>query len=198
MVFNFIRYFKDSVLLAWEDSLNNALNWSGIIGIGVMGAYYQTTGKKMVLGDDWISIVTVGLESAAVAWVVIFIFRLVFVSPYKLWKEAREKIDQMTPFKTSKEIRIKLGAFLEEGGNIIDACFNESDPAPIAKAEAWDATVSSYLREALDESYVNRFGNSSGIPMTTCSLHLPDHRNIYGQLYTRLARLQEFIAEFRE
>lgn len=91
--------------------------------------------------------------------------------------------------------REKLAEFVKEGLDLRRRCANESEPAPAAEADEWAKRTEAFLRSSLDESYVARFRNSSGLPLTATSISSIPHRNVWGWVCDRLARLNEFLEE---
>jgi hypothetical protein len=92
-------------------------------------------------------------------------------------------------------IREALGSFMLTGRALQRQCGDESKLAPNKEADDWAADVEKYLRDTLGESYVARFRSHSGLPMTGNSIQSIPHRNLWGGLDTRLARLEQFIEE---
>ena len=74
---------------ALTGSFNSAANWGGILGVGVIGATLHYFGFAVAGTEDWRAIVALGLFYIAVAWVVIFFFRLVFVAPFVINREGQ-------------------------------------------------------------------------------------------------------------
>jgi len=97
---------------------------------------------------------------------------------------------------TRRAIRYKLAGFVNEGLQLSNRCANESEPAPVAEANQWAERTEAFLCTNLDESYVARFRNSSGLlPLTANSISSIPHKDLWGGLYLRLARLNEFLEE---
>jgi hypothetical protein len=97
-----------------------------------------------------------------------------------------------------REIRDKLGMFLEQGRVLAAKCQEENKPVPETEANAWAANTENYLRQVLGEGYVARFRNSAGLPLMVTSIQEPQHRNLWSGISIRNARLAEFIAELRD
>jgi hypothetical protein len=85
--------------------------------------------------------------------------------------------------------REQLGSFLLEA-QALTARANE-DPAPLAAHDDWVARVEYYLAEALDSSYVARFGNFQGMTFYISNPNSGLKKSLEG----RSRRLHEFIAE---
>ncbi|MEK7281221.1 MAG: hypothetical protein AAB037_02565, partial [Chloroflexota bacterium] len=100
--------------------------------------------------------------------------------------------------KRKRGIRERLGGFLEEGRLLAARCADESKAAPTAEAQEWAERAEEFLRKNLGEGYVARFRSAAGLPLTATSITKAEHRNLWSGIYTRNARLAEFIAELRD
>jgi hypothetical protein len=94
-------------------------------------------------------------------------------------------------------IRQDLGQFLEEGQQIEVKCANQKEDAPIQEAEEWAERVATYLAQELGEDYAISFYSSDGLPVGFSSISSLQHRKVSGFIGNRLARLNEFLREFR-
>jgi hypothetical protein len=94
-----------------------------------------------------------------------------------------------------KSISDHLGEYLIRGIEIQDKCGAEDKPAPTAEAEAWTSDVQTFLSKHLGLSYVARFHNSAGLPLSATSITSREHRNVSSYMRVRLARLNEFIQD---
>jgi hypothetical protein len=74
-------------------------------------------------------------------------------------------------------------------------CGNDSEPPPEQEAQSWADNVEAYFHKEMDDSYIARFRNGSGLPLTVNSIHSVPHRNLWAGLWIRTSRLQEFIKE---
>lgn len=96
--------------------------------------------------------------------------------------------------KRKKQIRQKLGDFLKEGQLISRKCYENNTEAPSKEADQWCEKVYSYLNDTLGSDYSERFQSHQGLSpgFTTLS---GEHAHVEAWLRTRLARLNEFLAE---
>jgi len=94
-----------------------------------------------------------------------------------------------------KQIRERLGQFLGRGRELQLQCGDESKPPPSKETEHWATETEAYLRKELGESYVARFRNDAGLPMTGNSIRSIPHRTLWAGIDSRLARLEQFIQE---
>ena len=94
-----------------------------------------------------------------------------------------------------QNIRVALGNFLEEGRGLMVRCGNVSEPPPEQEAQSWADNVEAYFHKEMDDSYIARFRDGSGLPLTVNSISSVPHRNLWGGIWIRTSRLQEFIKE---
>ena len=95
----------------------------------------------------------------------------------------------------NREIREKLGDYLERGREWLIQCSNEKAPPPEDNAEQWANDVEQFLASHLDNSYISRFRSSAGLPLTANSISSYQHRQLWAGIHVRLSRLTEFITE---
>jgi len=108
----------------------------------------------------------------------------------ELYKEMEHRFDSRR-----QATRVALGEFLEEGRKLAVQSSDELEPPPNDEAVDWANRVEAFFREDLDESYVARFRNHAGLPMGGTTLTSAPHRNLWSGIHTRLARLEQFLAE---
>ncbi len=93
------------------------------------------------------------------------------------------------------KVRVALGAFLEEGRTLMVQCANESVPPPEQEADAWARKVEAFFHTEMDDSYIARFRDGSGLPLTATSIQSAPHSRLWSGIWVRTSRLQEFIKE---
>jgi len=91
----FCFYFWSGLCRAWRGSVNSALNWAGIVGVGVVGAYLERRGSTMSDPHTWQGLVGWTLVYTAVAWVIILAIRLILVAPFQLYYEQKIRADKL-------------------------------------------------------------------------------------------------------
>ncbi|MGO8921922.1 MAG: hypothetical protein ACLQF4_03175 [Xanthobacteraceae bacterium] len=91
-------YISSCFIRALRRSLSSALSWAGTIGVGVVGGTYEYQGLTMVDPHGWQEVVKWGLTYTAVAWIIIFVVRLVFVAPFQLYVAAKTEA-ALSPFR---------------------------------------------------------------------------------------------------
>jgi HAMP domain-containing protein len=97
-----------------------------------------------------------------------------------------------------KEIRTNLAVFIDECQDLKVKCANEKEPVPEKEIEDLAKRLDSYIRKNLGEDYIPRMNSSAGLPMQANSISSMEHRNKWGQLNRWMARLDQFIADFRD
>jgi hypothetical protein len=90
-------------------------------------------------------------------------------------------------------VRNQLSEFIKQAESLLHR--QNEMPLPIKDHNDWTAAVEAYLRSTLDQSYVVRFGNFSGMTFFSDGSERATYRN---SLDGRVRRLNEFIQEFRE
>ena len=90
-----------------------------------------------------------------------------------------------------RKLRESLGQFLLEGSALMSRI--DSDPLPVADANAWNERVKVFLAKDLDASYVARFSNFSGMTFYGGG---SERSNLRNSLQGRTHRLHEFLKEF--
>lgn len=97
-----------------------------------------------------------------------------------------------------KEIRTKLGVFIEECRELMVKCANEKEPVPENEIEDLRTRLDSYIRTNLGDEYIPRINSSAGLPMQATSISSREHVNKWGLLRQWMVRLDQFIADFRD
>jgi hypothetical protein len=190
-VMGFLGYYAKVLRVAFTHSLDIAQSiiFAFLIIIGVAPYLLQGFGVTLDL-TRWATALT-GWQVATGVFGTIILIRLI-LAPYWIHKELHQQIE---PSGRKREIRIALANFMEEGQQLNRRCGEELLPAPEGDANTWAQRVEDFLSENLDASYVARFRDGSNLPMAATSIASIPHRNLWGGLRVRLARLQEFIRE---
>lgn len=116
----------------------------------------------------------------------------VLIACFLGWKEQDE---QLRLANDKRQIREKLGQVLAEGQKLIYACCNEKDAPPEEEVNDWSTRTIRILQADLGEAFATRFQNSAGIPQASCGISSEPHRNLWGRVRMRMARLDQFISE---
>ena len=131
----------------------------------------------------WISLAIIGLFVAQ------------FLAFHTVRKERDALHDQIEDKERKRTVQNGLGSRLERGRLLLQQCANEREEPPQRQADEWAADTEAFLTEHLGDPYVARFRSSAGLPMTANSIFSVPHRNLWGGIYIRLARLEQFLAE---
>jgi len=177
-----------------------------IIASGILGFLfqYQWLGRELVMSE--VMVWVTGTLGPAVAMGILFLLWNAVRAPAKLAaadanklakeKEVRQDLEaQLEQRQQRREIRESLGGFLTQGRQLRSRCANEQEPPPNAEGDEWAATVETFLRERLGESYIARFQSDAGLPLSATSISSIPHRMLWGRINTRMARLQQFLEE---
>ena len=89
-----------------------------------------------------------------------------------------------------RSLRASMGSYLQDCSALLNE--NQSGPPPTEKANQWIGQVSEFLAKDLDQSYVARFHNFSGITFFGDG---SERSNVRNALEGRAQRLQEFLQE---
>ncbi|WP_156433972.1 hypothetical protein [Bradyrhizobium retamae] len=79
-------YSGKCMRFAIAGAYKSSLNWGGILGAGVIGAFAELRGFSFLPGEGWQGIVASGLIYTAVAFLVIFLVRLV-IAPFVIHRD---------------------------------------------------------------------------------------------------------------
>jgi hypothetical protein len=90
-----ILYIRNLFYTSLIGSLNNALNWSGIIGFAIVGGYAKYQGQNMTLPDGVLQSIPFALEAAAITGLIIFLIRFFVLCPYKMYQQEKKRADRL-------------------------------------------------------------------------------------------------------
>jgi hypothetical protein len=134
---------------AFWGSLSSALNWAGIVGVGVVGAVGGYLGR-IINPQTWQQVVTWALVYTAATWVIFFFFRLVFVAPFQVFKDSegqRERLQQELEDRERRQRALNLLWDLRESGVQIRNEFPVNFPN-------WHRRVNEWRNQLLDAAGV--------------------------------------------
>jgi hypothetical protein len=97
------------------------------------------------------------------------------------------------PSARFREIREHLAEFVSEATSLLDR--QGENPLPVQEHNDWVGKVEAFLGNTLDQSYVVRFNNFSGM---TFYSNGSDSANFRNTIEGHIRRLNEFIQELRE
>jgi hypothetical protein len=129
---------------ALRGSLTSAFNWAGILGLGIVAAVYQYRGVTITDPHTWSEVTIWGLAYIAIAWVIIFIIRLIFVAPFQTFKETevqRLKLEKEIDDREIRQRTLNLIWDLREEGVKIRNEFPVNFPNWQRRAAEWRVQV---------------------------------------------------------
>lgn len=119
---------------------------------------------------------------------------------FSVWRRERQAVVALSARGEQREhrrkVRLVLAAFLSDGQELMQRCGDEKVPAPENDANEWAIKAEKFFSENMDDSFVARFRDSSGIPISATTIFSIPHRQLWSGIRVRVARLQEFIREF--
>jgi hypothetical protein len=89
-------------------------------------------------------------------------------------------------------IREWLGSFVAEGNNLKDQCRDVTKQVPLDQTYEWANRIEAFLSTQLGQSYVNRFKDSTGVPLASPPGLEGEHLNVWAYIYSRIFRLEQF------
>jgi hypothetical protein len=92
-------------------------------------------------------------------------------------------------------IREGVGRYIGLGQAIMEEFARNQMPMPIMDEVGWVSNVDDFLRTNLNNSYVNRFHDNSGLAPISANNADPQHNDQYAIMFHEIARLEEFSRE---
>jgi hypothetical protein len=146
---------------------------------------------------------------ALIALIAVIVTRLL-IAPYWVWQEehqARLTAESATEALQAKfddrehrkYIRRELGRILEKGRLLAEQAANKNQASPQEEANLWGQSAEKFFLDNMDESYVSRFRDESGLPIPQQPPEISDisRAHLWAGMRVRNARLQEFIKEYQ-
>ena len=100
---DFGRYCEKCLQIAWVGSFGWASNCATILGGAALWVLHPT----MSLPIDIAGTVSFGIYCFGLAWLVVFIFRILVLAPYQLYKRATLKSNDLQKQLDNKEAKQK-------------------------------------------------------------------------------------------
>jgi len=130
----------------------------------------------------------------------------VWYAAYRVWATERENVisahdksEQLEKILSEREqrraARAAFGVFLGQGTELMSKCCNEAVPPPREEVEDWANKITVFVLAQLDESYIARMNDGSGMPLGMCTLTSVEHRNVYSAIKRINFRMNQFIGE---
>ncbi len=149
------QYLLACFVIAFRGSVQSASNWAGVVGFGSVGIGLWYFGVKFP-APEWPWDFVVALSYFFVAWVVIFLFRLIFVAPYQLYRKywRPPALEQ-------------LNKFYVEIGPLIERSLPKDDPAAIdahvKNTSQWVNNTAKWIGDNLGGPAKERFLDRTGM-----------------------------------
>ena len=113
-------------------------------------------------------------------------------------KEFQTKLDER---EHKKRIREELGKLLNDGTQLEGQSYDTSGDISdfTNRVNQWLIRCEEFFAANMDNSFISRFRDYSGlnIPTNNLAYNSQERANIWGQIFIRNARLQEFIKEYQ-
>lgn len=114
-----------------------------------------------------------------------------------IWQTCRKRHRK----QRRKAIREKLGGFVKDCWNLKDKCCTEKE-LPQKETDELKTRMETYIQENenLGDEYLTRIKSGDGLPegRSPPIMYSPQHLNLWINLGVWVARLNEFIGEFRD
>jgi hypothetical protein len=92
-------------------------------------------------------------------------------------------------------IREGIGRYIGIGSAIKEDFARNQMPMPILDKVSWEGNVDDFLRTNLNDSYVIRFHDNSGLAPISANSADPQHNDQYAIMFHKISRLEEFNHE---
>jgi hypothetical protein len=86
------------------------------------------------------------------------------------WSQRQASRQKAAESTRRNVLREQCGRFISEGQTLLARCFKESEPPANEETNDWAHRAEIFLLENLGSSYVTRFRNGAGLPMTANSI----------------------------
>ena|ERR1700722_17865372 len=101
--------------------------------------------------------------------------------------------ERETAGRRNKEVRARLGEFIQRGNHFMNACHDTAAAADPAAATAWADEVTKYLHENLDRSYGQRISTPiAALAAMDWTCNTPRYGRIVRMALTINTHLEEF------
>lgn len=116
---------------------------------------------------------------------------------YTIWKRlsARNKTHLVT---SRRQLRETLATFLATGSTLLASASNTNHPIPEGAFAVWVENIQRELRNSLDESYVVRLRDRTGVRIYSNPSYEPARRQVHADILLTMERLREFLRELSD
>jgi hypothetical protein len=155
----YLQYFRACVEIALRGSLQSATNWAGVVGVAVVGAvlqYIMGQFQELVPYPGWQGVVAAALIYIFAAWLVVFLCRLIFVAPYRLYQKYRRP----PALERLNEFYVEVGPLI---GRKLPKDDTASFEAYLNEANTWTNGTAKWIEDSLGKAARARFLDTTGI-----------------------------------
>jgi hypothetical protein len=131
----FCWYGGKCLRFAVSGAYKSSLNWGGILGAGVIGGLADAGGFSLVAAEGWRGAVASGLVYTAVAFVVIFLVRVLIVAPFVIHRDGEWHGNKFV----YREPKLAIHVYMSPKDNNRLYHFRFRDAPPFAMITYWIA-----------------------------------------------------------
>jgi hypothetical protein len=147
----------------------------------MLGGFAQYIGTQLVFSEGWLGVIVSAIISAFLLWLLIAVFRLLFVAPYQLWKlnyrpEYKKKLQEF--YVTATELlQRKLPADISE----------EEFESYVAETKQWASETARWIQGNISYPARVKFLDRTGVTPVQDPAHVNDR---HGKILVNLQRLK--------
>lgn len=198
----FTAYLQQCFSVAFFGSFHGALSFAPIVGAGFLWLYLEHTNLHIEFkGDDFGFISTI--VYTIVAWIIIFICRLIFLAPWLTFKENTEEIERLNKSLDDKELRQigmnRLWELRSEGIKLR----NSEDVKSLTDFEGWEKKYQKWRNETHEAAgmvsqnllrWIERLDQLQPMP---CNLNFvnSEHQRLVHMMTEVLRRLEIYLTK---
>lgn len=107
-------YIRKRAAASFRGTLNSALNWSGIVGVTILGLIAHRTGYVVTASEGWSGTAIFALLTTVATFLAFFAFRFLLVVPYQSDLAKLDKIAVLEKKIYDRDVRQQIYARLWE------------------------------------------------------------------------------------
>jgi predicted lipid-binding transport protein (Tim44 family) len=184
----YLRYLKECFLLAWCAAFQSARNWTGVVGVAVVGVLLGMRGLQMIPTPGWQGEVTIFIIYFIAAWGAFFAARFFLVAPFQLFKK----------YATPPAQR-QLQQFYVEAGILVERKLPKGTPdaeidAFARETSEWVTGAAQWIAKNISPFAQHRFLDKTDMPAVYYSGAANEkHGNIIASMTRHRKNLQQII-----
>lgn len=149
-------------------TVDGALNWSAIIGAGLLGGFDHLAGHQVMFPDGNLGVLMSGIVYTLIAGAVIFLYRLLWAAPQEMAAEEAAEMFELSRAsalrKRRVEIKQHLGAALQEGGRLMSECSSADNPDELeSRMNDWLTRTHEIITSAVGQGEATLLLNGTGL-----------------------------------